>query len=251
MIASRAVLALLLVMMPGTALAAPDEAAFRRSVGLRRAWQDLTRDVAGPAHWTRDSRLFSYRKTVAGGFAFETVDARTLAKRPSFDAVRLAAALGAARKERLDPLHLPFADFAYGEDIGTIAFPLDDGLWQCDVVAYRCAADAPSPQRPRGFGVVRDLSVPAENSPKVSPDGRFTAFVEGDNLVVRKAPKSPSPSGEGLGWGSPASRPLGETSPPPPPPLKGRGEENSAPTAPPETSTTPKPSAGPPTAGTS
>ena len=105
MIASRVVLALLLVAVPGTAVAAPDEAAFRRSIGLRRAWQDLTREVAGPAHWTADNRAFSYRKTVAGGFAFETVDARTLAKRPAFDAVRLAAALGAARKETLDPLH--------------------------------------------------------------------------------------------------------------------------------------------------
>jgi len=216
-IASRAVLALLLVAVPGTALAAPDEAAFRRSIGLRRAWQDLTREVAGPAHWTADSRAFSYRKTVAGGFAFETVDARTLAKRPSFDAVRLAAALGAPRKETLDPLHLPFAEFDPGAEAGTIRFALDDGGWQCDVVAYRCAADAPSGLRPRGFGVVRDLSVPAENSPKTSPDGRFTAFVEGDNLVLRKLPKSPSPSGEGLGWGSPADRHLGETRPTPNP----------------------------------
>jgi len=223
-IAPRAVLALLLIAVPGTALAGPDEAAFRRSIGLRRAWQDLTREVAGPAHWTADSRAFSYRKTVAGGFAFETVDARTLAKRPSFDAVRLAAALGAARKETLDPLHLPFAEFDYGAEAGTIRFALDDGPWHCDVVAYRCAADAPSSLRPRGFGVVRDLSVPAENRPRVSPDGRFSAFVEGDNLVLRKlSALSPSPSGEGLGWGSPASRPLGETRPTPNPSPKGEG----------------------------
>ncbi|MET4663550.1 DPP IV N-terminal domain-containing protein [Sphingomonas sp. PvP056] len=224
MIASRAVLALLLVAVPGAALAAPDEAAFRRSIGLRRAWQDLTREVAGPAHWTADSRAFSYRKTVEGGFAFETVDARTLAKRPSFDAVRLAAALGAARKEALDPLHLPFAEFDHGADAGTIRFALDDGGWQCDVVAYRCAADAPSSLRPRGFGVVRDLSVPAENSPKTSPDGRFTAFVEGDNLVLRKrATLSPSPSGEGLGVGRVSPRASSAELPHPNPSPEGEG----------------------------
>ena len=100
---SRACLAVALLAVSGTALAAPDEAAFRRSIGLRRAWQDLTREVAGPAHWTPDSRAFAYRKTVAGGFAFEAVDTRTMAKTPAFDPARLATALGRARHETLDP----------------------------------------------------------------------------------------------------------------------------------------------------
>ena len=107
---SRA-LALILLCASAAAQAAPDEAAFRRSIGLRRAWQDLTRDVAWPARWTPDGRRFSYRKTVAGGFAFETVDGKTLAKSPAFDTAKLVAALGEARHETVDPMHLPFAEF--------------------------------------------------------------------------------------------------------------------------------------------
>ncbi|MCK8457144.1 DPP IV N-terminal domain-containing protein [Sphingomonas faeni] len=181
---SRA-LALILLCASAAAQAAPDEAAFRRSIGLRRAWQDLTREVAWPAHWTPDGRRFSYRKTVAGGFAFEAVDAQTLAKSPAFDAAKLAAALGDARHETVDPMHLPFAAFDYMEDGKAIAFSLDETRWQCGIVVYRCEAVVDR-SRPRGFGVVRDMAVPADNSPKASPDGNWTAFVQGDNLVVRK-----------------------------------------------------------------
>ncbi len=181
---SRA-LALVLLCASVAAKAAPDEAAFRRSIGLRPAWQDLTRDVAWPARWTLDGRRFSYRKTVAGGFAFETVDAKTLAKSPAFDTAKLAAALGDARHEAVDAMHLPFAEFDYADDGKAIAFSLDETRWQCGIVVYRCEA-AVDRSRPRGFGVVRDMSVPAENSPKVSPDGKWTAFVQGDNLVVRE-----------------------------------------------------------------
>ena len=43
--------------------------------------------------------------------------------------------------------------------------------------AYRCARwSAPEREpRPRGWGVVRDLSVPADDTPQRSPDGRYEA----------------------------------------------------------------------------
>ncbi|GGE94348.1 DPP IV N-terminal domain-containing protein [Sphingomonas prati] len=183
---SSRVLAILLLCASAAGQAAPDEAAFQRSIGLRRAWQDLTRDVAWPAHWTPDGRHFSYRKTVAGGFAFETVDAETLAKSAAFDTARLAATLGEARHEAVDALHLPFAEFDYADGGKAITFGLGETRWRCGIVVYRCEAIVDN-SRPRGFGVVRDLSVPADNAPTVSPDRTWTAFVQGDNLVVRKA----------------------------------------------------------------
>ncbi|RMB36681.1 dipeptidyl aminopeptidase/acylaminoacyl peptidase [Sphingomonas sp. PP-F2F-G114-C0414] len=181
---SRA-LALVLLCASAAAQAAPDEAAFRRSIGLRREWQDLTREVAWPARWTPDGRHFSYRKTVAGGFAFETVDAKTLAKSPAFDTAKLAAALGDARHEAVDAMHLPFAEVDYADEGKAIAFSLDETRWQCGIVVYHCEAVVDR-TRPRGFGVVRDMAVQADNTPQLSPDGKWTAFVQGENLVVRK-----------------------------------------------------------------
>jgi dipeptidyl aminopeptidase/acylaminoacyl peptidase len=181
-----------LVSLPMPVLAAPDRAAFERSVDLRKDWMLLTRDVAGEASWTEDGSRFAYRKTVEGGFAFVTVDAQTLAKTPSFDAARLAAALGEATKAKVDPLQLPFESFAFG-DGQTISFAIGYEPWQCDLAAYRCAKQEPQDRsRPRGFGVVRDLSVTADNHPRRSPDGRYEALVADDNIVVRSADGSNS-----------------------------------------------------------
>ncbi|MGF7155502.1 S9 family peptidase [Novosphingobium gossypii] len=167
------------------ALATPTREEIDRSVALREDWQYLTREIAWPAHWTPDSSAFTYRKTVAGGFAFETVDAATLTKSPAFDHQRLADELTRALGRPVQPLRLPFAEFDYTENRQTIAFGLDERGWRCTLVDYRCEAQA-EPGRPRGFGVVRDLSVPADNHPRLSPDGSREALIEGDNLVVRR-----------------------------------------------------------------
>ncbi|WBO23249.1 DPP IV N-terminal domain-containing protein [Sphingomonas abietis] len=166
--------------------AAPDEAAFTRSIGLRQSWEYLTRDVAWPAHWSEDGSHFFYRKTVEGGFAFETVDARTLARAPAFDQAKVAQGLTAALGHPVDALRLPFDAFDYAGDGKAIRFEMDEQSWQCQLDGSRCAPEA-SHQRPRGFGVVRDLSVPADNHPRLSPDGQWEALVEDDNLVIRKA----------------------------------------------------------------
>jgi dipeptidyl aminopeptidase/acylaminoacyl peptidase len=164
---------------------APDEAAFTRSIGLRENWEYLTRDVAWPAHWSADGSHFAYRKTVEGGFAFETVDAHTLARAPAFDQAKVAAGLGAALGHAVDPARLPFSEFDYADDGKAIRFEMDEASWRCDLDGGHCAP-VPHKRRPRGFGVVRDLSVPAENNPKRSPDGQWEASVEDDNLIIRK-----------------------------------------------------------------
>jgi len=179
-------LALALLCAPAALHAAPDEAAFTRSIGLRESWEYLTRDVAWPAHWMPDGRRFAYRKTVEGGFAFESVDALTLAKAPAFDQSRLAAGLSAALRQPIAPLRLPFSDFDYVDGGSAIRFEVDETAWRCTLADDRCAAE-PHRHRPRGFGVVRDLSIPAANDPQRSPDGRWEAFVRDDNLVVHRS----------------------------------------------------------------
>ncbi|RKF18281.1 S9 family peptidase [Altericroceibacterium spongiae] len=173
------------ITLPVFAQAKPTSAELERSVHLRESWEYLTREIAWPASWLPDGSAFTYRKTVEGGFRFETVDRKTLAKTPAFDQVRLAHSLSEVTGEKVDALHLPFSEFDYADDGRAISFSIHYNGWRCTLTDYQCKEQT-YPGRPRGFGVVRDLSVPADNHPRISPDGHWEAFVEDNNLVVRK-----------------------------------------------------------------
>ncbi|VXC72109.1 S9 family peptidase [Sphingomonas sp. 8AM] len=178
----RALLAVALLTTPALAQTDPRVA---RSIALRDQWQWLTRDIAFPAEWDSDGRHFHYRKTVEGGFAFVNVDAATRARAAAFDAAAVAKGLGAALGQTVDPRRLPFEHFAFEGERRAIDFAIDYAPWRCTLTDYVCAPAEGGGPRPRGFGVVRDLKVPARNVPHRSPDGAREALVVDDNLVLR------------------------------------------------------------------
>ncbi len=157
---------------------------------MRDSWIYLTRNVADPARWIGDTNQFVYRKTVPGGFSFVVMDARTLEKRPAFDQERLRAALSKASGTTYTALKLPFTDVEFTNDQKAISFNFEETRWRCSLSDYTCAK-ASRPGQPRGFGVVRDLTVPADNRPKRSPDGHWEAYVNNFNIVIRPASGGP------------------------------------------------------------
>lgn len=185
--ASRTLMAMVLTSaLTSPVVAAPDATAIRRSVSLREDWMYLTRDVAEPAEWTHDGKRFHYRKTVEGGFAFVEIDPRTLKRRAPFDATKLALALGEATKQTYQPLRLPFETFEYADENRAITVTVASERWTCGIVTYACQKVTPENEaRPRAFDVVRDLAVPADNHPRKSPDEKWEALVEDNNIVVR------------------------------------------------------------------
>ncbi|HEX3878912.1 MAG TPA: DPP IV N-terminal domain-containing protein [Bryobacteraceae bacterium] len=160
---------------------------YARSEGLREAWMYLTKNVADPARWLGDSKQFVYRKTVPGGFDFVIMDAETLQKKPAFDQARLAAALTKATGATYTAQRLPFTDAQFSGDQSAISFTFAESRWRCRLTDYMCAPASFRTGQPRGFGVVRDLSVPADNTPRRSPDGHWEAFVNNFNVAIRPA----------------------------------------------------------------
>jgi len=192
--------AIVLAAVPAGAQVAATPADYDRAMGLREQWQYLTENLADPATWVENTTRFHYRKTVRGGHQFILVDAETQQKRPAFDHERLAAALSRAASAEYTPLRLPFSAFQFTDGERSIRLTTTGpggvgrgGSWTCRLSDYTCAATAGGRGggrggrggRPRSFGVVRDLEVPADNSPKRSPDGRLEAFVQNHNVVVR------------------------------------------------------------------
>ncbi|WP_184408383.1 S9 family peptidase [Xanthomonas sp. 3075] len=183
-------LAACIVLLSASAQAAPSVADYQRSLGLREHWITLTENVAWPAQWQDNGRFF-YRKTVPGGFAFVSETVATQQKRAAFDQARIAQALSESTGQTYTALRLPFERFSYAQEgergDGAIRFQLDDDAWRCTLTTYRCARDdAGATLRPRGFGVVRDPQVPADTTPRRSPDGRWEVLADGWNLLLRR-----------------------------------------------------------------
>ena len=165
----------------------PDEAAYARSLQLRERWMYLTTGLAGPAAWMDDAR-YRYRRTAEGGFEFVTRKVGEAQAQPAFDQARLAAALAPVLGTRYEARKLPFAEFEYVDGEKAIRAWTDGGWVRCELAPdYRCARTEVQPDRarPRAWGVVRDLSVPADETPKRSPDGRFEAFAHAGGVQLR------------------------------------------------------------------
>ena len=175
--------AVLLVASPVWGQVTPAD--YARSEGLREAWMYLTENVADPAAWIGDTSEFVYRKTVPGGFSFVVMDARTLQKRPAFDQARLAAELSRISGTTYTALRLPFASVQFSRDGRALVIDSPAGRLRCTVADPVCVKAPARSGQPRGFGVVRDLTVPADNSSKRSPDGKWEAFTLNFNIVVR------------------------------------------------------------------
>ncbi|KAH9429472.1 hypothetical protein MCOR02_009208 [Pyricularia oryzae] len=174
-----------------------------RSVSLRADWMYLTRDIADPAQWSHGGKRLHYRKTIDDGFAFVEVFSDSLRRRDPFDAVKLASALTEATGTTHEALKPPFQTFTYGSDNddSTILVSVGGSNWMCTIgqgggaESYRCSQPPSRPgNRPRGFGVVRDLKVPANNPPRISPNGLWEAFVQQDNVVLRAAGSTGTPT---------------------------------------------------------
>ncbi len=171
-------------------VAQPNVDDYEHAIGLRSAWADLTENIAEPAQWIEGTHRFVYRKTVPGGFKFVVMDAETKEKQPAFDHDRLATALGTATGKVFSALRLPFTEpFASVEisDSGrALTTEFDEDSWKCSLTDYVCSRLPPhGGHQPRGFETVRDLKIPADNSPKKSPDGHWLAFVQNWNIAVR------------------------------------------------------------------
>lgn len=171
--------------MPSSAQVSPNE--IQGALELRDSWLYLTENVPFAAQWIEGTNRFVYRKTGPGGFNYVIVDAATMQKQEAFDQERLAAGLSKATGTAYTALRLPFSNFELANGGQEIRIRMGErGNWTCSLTDYACGPTL-SAKRPRGFGVVRDLAVSADNTPKASPDGRWLAYVKDSNIVIRPA----------------------------------------------------------------
>jgi dipeptidyl aminopeptidase/acylaminoacyl peptidase len=184
---------------------------YARAEGLRARTEGLVVDAAEAPSWVGSTSQFVYRKSVTGGYAFVLVDAATAQKRPAFDHDRLAAAFATARDTvRPRPaaparpttgITLPFTRFTFVDGVRAIEFTAggrpgetvaDSAVWRCTLTDYVCARTEREGGGPQQRGGMRGVGgglfgerPSRPPTPRVSPDGKWEAFVRNYNVFVR------------------------------------------------------------------
>ncbi len=133
--ASSAALVILSVSSVSAQVAPSD---YERAQGLRQEHERLAIHVPDTPTWIGTTHRFYYRRSVADGYEFVTVDAATRQKQPSFDHVRLADALSKAASRRYTATRLPFQAFTFNEALSAIDLTIDGARWTCLLADYSC-----------------------------------------------------------------------------------------------------------------
>lgn len=163
----------------------PPPTQYAQAIGLSDHYASLVdRQPTAPV-WI-DAGHFLYRRGVARAdqapaIEYRLVDAASGRNTLAFDHARLAAALTQAGAQAIDATHLQLEQPTLQQQ--RLGFQLAKRGWQCDLARYRCAR---VPERDVQAESM-DMRLPlkqGERQARLSPDGRWRAWVEQANLVI-------------------------------------------------------------------
>lgn len=177
-----------LVLFSAPSAAQVTTADYQRAQSLRQQYESAAVFVPEPATWIGDTHRFYYRRSLANGFEFVTVDADTQQKVASFDHHRLADSLSRATGRAYQGTRLPFQNFVFNDALSAIEMTIDGARWTCLLADYSCR----TPEAPRPGDVRRGISGPVRGDlsaaparPRLSPDGKWMAFIDNYNVAIR------------------------------------------------------------------
>ncbi|MGA8041812.1 MAG: prolyl oligopeptidase family serine peptidase [Terracidiphilus sp.] len=182
---------------------------YERALDLQEHYDGLVDHMPEAPKWIEGTNRFVYRENIRagagekeGGFRFVVVDADRKSSQPAFDAQRLAESLTRATGAPVQADRLPFKDFRFVDAQRVMTFTVADVHWTCRLEDYSCTKDLrPADHDPDDEGY--DPTPKPENSNEhavASPDGKWTAYVLNNNLVMRslappaKVPAKDSPA---------------------------------------------------------
>ncbi len=169
--------------VPMHALGQGTAADYARAAGLRAKYDAAVVDIAGPPAAIGRTHRFWYRKSVRGVEQFMAIDADTLRKQPAFDHEQVARSLSSAAGRNYKAGQLPFSALTFNDDGTAFTTSVEGTAYRCTIADSVCSkveislrGSGPGPGRRRG-----------DDSPRVSPDGKWEAFINNYNLAIRPA----------------------------------------------------------------
>jgi dienelactone hydrolase len=175
-------------------------------------------------NWFQNNTRFWYRNDQSGGGKeFILVDAERGVRQAAFNHQKLAAGLSRAAGSEYQAKKLPFDDIDFVNDGKVVRFKIGDTTWRCDLVSYECSQivmepgsalpnradseaalasreleesarlESPWPEAPlldseesppQESGQNRAQRGQPQNRSQRSPDGKWSASIQHDNVFV-------------------------------------------------------------------
>ena len=196
-------------LLPGAAIlvaaagAQPTRADYDRALGLQERYRGLVDHAPDAPKWMEGTSHFIYRRSTAAapggepGAEYIWVDADSGAAHPAFDSVKLAASLSKAFGAPVKPESLPLGNYNIVDHESAIEMIHANSVWRCDLSSYQCAKKRDLTHDDDEFdeGDEYDFTpkpLNGESHARPSPDGKWIAWVENYNVVVR--PKTDKPA---------------------------------------------------------
>ncbi len=184
----RSALSAALVLLATPSAAQVTAADYQRAQSLRQQYEAAAVFVPEAPTWVGTTHRFYYRRSLANGFEFIMVDADTRQKLPAFDHNRLADSLSRASGRAYSGTRLPFNTFTFNDALSAIEMTISGARWTCTLADYACRTpEAPPPgEIRRGItGPVRGDQSSVTPRPRMSPDGKWMAFIDNYNVAIR------------------------------------------------------------------
>lgn len=137
--------------------------------------------------WIRDTHHFWYKVHTRKGYKYFLVDADQRTKKQAFDQEKLCEQLNEATGGALDPYSLPLDNLLFNAELDKMVFKLDNSRWSYDLTSHSLEKlkeiENKDRSHPRTYwGTSRNY---LGNSPVVSPDDRWEAYIKNYNVWVR------------------------------------------------------------------
>lgn len=161
-------------------------ARYRHAEAMEAATKNTVFKATVQPHWQADGSSFWYRNVLKDSVQeYFYVQSVTGKKRPAFDHVKLAAALGKTAGKTFDSKRLDISRMEFAKN--GVKLETAGQCYECDLGRYTCEVTDSFPARRRGRGNFRRSRWQGFSTDRTSPDKKWTAFVRDGNVFIRPA----------------------------------------------------------------
>lgn len=158
---------------------------YKRADDLSKLTSDKVFNTIVRPTWIKSTGNFFYETYTPAGTDYIMINSISKSKKKAFDQKKFAVAFETATGKKAEPGKLPVRTIAFSEKLDSMTFVYDEFKWLCTLKDYKILKKEHVTDRTRLTGWDWGFRDELANSPEVSPDKKWTAFIKNFNVYIR------------------------------------------------------------------